>query len=246
MLHAFNGGFYNSTRKGFDLEHSGESEYPLGMEVWAYVPYNLLPHLLWMTESEYGSQLHVSYMDLKPRIFDAKVFFQNDGVTELDSDHPNGWGTILIAGMRLGGGQIRADLDKTDGNGFTTDDRTMSSAYIIMDITNPEQPPKVLAELRMPKLGFTTCYRYSNAHGEHAKSNTTVNVDAENHWFMVFGSGPANANGEADPTLLNQEVSLQDGQVYILDLKALVKDRTIKTLKRSWGIDCWQLYIQHN
>jgi len=229
MLHAFNGGFYNSTRKGFDLEHSGESEYPLGMEVWAYVPYNLLPHLLWMTESEYGSQLHVSYMDLKPRIFDAKVFFQNDGVTELDSDHPNGWGTILIAGMRLGGGQIRADLDKTDGNGFTTDDRTMSSAYIIMDITNPEQPPKVLAELRMPKLGFTTCYPTAMPMATR-KSNTTVNVDAENHWFLVFGSGPANANGEADPTLLNQEVSLQDGQVYILDLKALVKDKTIKTL----------------
>jgi len=228
MLHAFNGGFYNRARKGFDLKFSTETEFPLGMELWAYVPYNLLPHLLWMTEPSYGSQLHVSYMDLKPRIFDAKVFFQNDGVTELDSDHPNGWGTILVAGMRLGGGQIRADLDKTDGSGFESVDRTMSSAYVVMDITNPEIPPKVLAELRMPNLGFTTCYPTVMP-----MATRNSNIDAENHWFLVFGSGPANSNGKADPTLLNQEISLQNGHVYVVDLKALAKDQKIVTLNSA-------------
>jgi type IV pilus assembly protein PilY1 len=123
MLHAFNGGFYNSTRNGFDLQYNGETEFELGMEIWSYIPYNLLPHLLWLSDPNYGNQLHVSYVDLKPRVFDARVFFQSDGITPLDSDLPDGWGTILVTGMRLGGGKIRADLDKTDGNGVNAADR---------------------------------------------------------------------------------------------------------------------------
>jgi len=225
MIHAFNGGFYNATRKGFDLQHSTETQFSLGMEVWAYVPYNILPHLLWLTDSSYGSQLHVSYVDLKPRVFDARVFFQGDGVTPIDSDHVAGWGTIMVAGMRLGGGKIRADMDKTSGNGVATNDRIMSSAYIIMDVTNPEKPPKVLAEVRMPKLGFTTCYPTVMP-----MTTRDGNTDAGNHWYLVFGSGPANALGEADPTLLNIDTSSQNGQVFVLDLKSLAKDNTIKTL----------------
>ena len=125
MLHAFNGGFYNSLINGlsttsqkqpdtymdtngnnqwdtgetliqdwngnnvYDDGKGTEKEYGIGSELWAYIPYNLLPHLYWLTEPTYQ---HVYYMDLKPRVFDAKVFFQSDGVTPLDAYHPNGWG----------------------------------------------------------------------------------------------------------------------------------------------------------
>lgn len=225
MIHAFNGGFYNATRKGFDRNHSSETEFPLGMEVWAYVPYNLLPHLLWLTDPSYGNQLHVSYVDLKPRVFDARVFFQSDGITPIDEDHVEGWGTLMVTGMRLGGGKIRADLDKTSGNGVAADDRTMSSAYVIMDITNPEKPPKVLAEVRLPRLGFTTCYPTVMP-----MTTRNGNTDADNHWYLVFGSGPANQSGDADPALLNIETSTQNGQLFVLDLKSLVKDNAISTL----------------
>lgn len=229
MLHAFNGGFYNSTRKGFDLQHSGEVSFPLGMEVWGYIPYNLLPHLLWLSDLNYGSNLHVPYMDLKPRVFDARVFFAPNSMTPIDADHPNGWGTILVAGMRMGGGEIRADLDKTDSLSFdSTTDRTMSSAYVVMDITNPEKQPTVIAEIRMPRQGFTTCY-------PTAMPMTTANTstDTANEWYLVFGSGPANAAGQADPTILGSATSAQNGQLYVLDLKALIRDKTVKTLNNS-------------
>lgn len=236
MLHAFNAGFYNSTKdnsgviqKRFDLQLNGETPFPLGMEMWAYVPYNLLPHLLWLTDPNYAGQLHVSYMDLKPRVFDARVFFQADGVTPIDTDHPGGWGTIMVAGMRLGGGKIRADLDKNDGNGFNAAlDRTLGSAYVIMDITNPEQPPTVLAEIRMPRQGFATCYPTVMP-----MATRNSNSDANNHWYLVFGSGPANAAGEADPGLMNISTSSQEGQLFVLDLKALAKDRQLVTLNNA-------------
>lgn len=51
-----------------------------------------------------------------------------------------------------GGGEIRADLDKPMVlASLTLVDLTMSSAYVIMDITNPEKQPTVIAEIRMPR-----------------------------------------------------------------------------------------------
>ncbi|NCU38576.1 hypothetical protein EOL96_05990 [Candidatus Saccharibacteria bacterium] len=222
MLHAFNAGFYNSTKKGFDVTHSGEVAFDLGTEMWAYVPYNLLPHLLWLSDLNYGRQLHVSYMDLKPLVFDARIF-------PADSDHPGGWGTVLVAGMRLGGGEIRADLDKSDGNNFIPGtDRTMSSAYVVVDITNPEDTPRFLAEIKMPELGFTTCY-------PAVMPMTTPNsaTATGNQWYLVFGSGPADASGKADPGKLNVERSDQRGHLYVLDLKALATEKKVVTLDSS-------------
>lgn len=122
MLHAFNGGFFDSFSKQFcreistnynpydadttnDVPCAQSTTMPeLGAELWAYVPYNLLPHLYWLTESDYS---HVYYVDQKPRVFDAKIFTD-------DSDHPHGWGTVMVVGMRFGGGQISTDVDRND------------------------------------------------------------------------------------------------------------------------------------
>ena len=114
MFHAFNGGFYNSTISGFQLQRNNlDSAYPLGMELWAYIPYNLLPHLRWLMNPAYGGELHVPYMDLKPRVFDARIFVKDTEGTSLDPDvYPNGWGTILVAGMRFGGGAIDVDVSE--------------------------------------------------------------------------------------------------------------------------------------
>jgi type IV pilus assembly protein PilY1 len=150
MFHAFNAGFYNSSLKKFELQLNAETQYPLGAEIWAYVPHNLLPHLYWLTDVDYE---HVYYVDLKPRVFDAKIF-------PADATHPGGWGTVLVGAMRFGGGEIGADLDKTDGSlAFdAATDRKMSSAYFIMDITDPESPPVLLAEITLSDLGYTTNY----------------------------------------------------------------------------------------
>ena len=42
--------------------------------------------------------------------------------------------------MRFGGGDFTLDPN-SDPDGTTTDDITMRSGYVIMDVTDPEQPP---------------------------------------------------------------------------------------------------------
>ncbi len=233
MLHAFNGGFYDAETKKFWLGcsyNSGTDTYtfndtglPLGAEMWAYVPYNLLSHLSWLTESDYNTDYHVAYVDLKPRIFDAKIFTN-------DTDHPEGWGAVMVVGMRFGGGLIAADTDRdntlTDASGIDAEP-SFTSAYIIMDITNPEAEPKVLAELTLPDLGYTTCY--PTVIPMKDKDST---IDG-NCWYLMFGSGPAPAVGHSVADTLAQATSTQTGKSYVLDLKWLVEHNEIKMLNSS-------------
>jgi type IV pilus assembly protein PilY1 len=227
MLHAFNGGFWNARTHTFDEERDGLTKFTLGQELWAYVPYNLLPHLKWLMLPEYGERLHVAYMDLTPKVFDARIFVMSDGVTSIDETrYPGGWGTILVAGMRMGGAAMEVDIDKTDGNAFNKDiDRTVSSAYVIMDITDPESPPGVLAEISLPGQGFTTCVPAVMP----ISSPNAKNAD-ENKWYLVFGSGPADAAGRADRSKLMREKSDQTGKLFVLDLSALYVEKTVKTI----------------
>ena len=237
MIHAFNGGFYNSSISGFELQRNNlDSAYPLGMEIWAYIPYNLLPHLRWLMNPAYGGELHVPYMDLKPRVFDARIFVKDTEGTSLDPEvYPNGWGTLLVAGMRFGGGAIQVDVSEGKDR---SEIRTMSSAYVIMDITNPEAPPNVLAEIRMPKQGFTTCYPTVMP---MSTANVSNGISNENQWFLVFGSGPASDSGEAlafPNDYRNPAISEQPGQVYVLDLMSLTRDaKKIMTLGSDGEFD---------
>lgn len=187
MLHAFNGGFYDTASKAFDTTSGAKTAYPLGMELWAYVPNALLPHLRWLTEpGDFSS--HIYYVDLKPRIFDAKIF-------TADTSHPNGWGTVLLGGMRLGGGNIGVDVDS---NG--TDDMQFHSTYFALDITDPENPPTLLWSFTDSNLGFSTCYP------------TPIRVGDK--WFIVIGSGPDNYEAT---NATNYGGSNQTASVYILN-----------------------------
>jgi len=184
MLHALNGGFYDSTQKAFLV--SGEKydgvtpvvEHPLGAEIWAYTPMNLLPHLKWLKDLNYT---HVYYVDGKPKVFDAKIF-------SVDVDHPGGWGTVLVVGMRLGGGSMTIDTaaDGLVGDGTPEDNRAFRSAYIIMDITNPEAEPQLLAEVQVPDGTFSTSYPAAMT-----VKDKDPGLDG-NKWFLIFGNGPTN------------------------------------------------------
>ena len=66
----------------------------MGDELFGFIPQELLPHLKWLTDPNYS---HVYYVDLTPKITDARIFDPSD------PDHPNGWGTILMGGFRMGG-----------------------------------------------------------------------------------------------------------------------------------------------
>lgn len=201
MLHAFNAGTYDSTTRKF----SPGTGHTLGEELWAYVPYNLLPHLKWLTDPDYT---HVYYVDLKPKVVDAKIF-------TADADHPGGWGTVLIGGMRFGGGGV----DVTDDFGSGIETRNFRSSYFALDITNPDNPPVLLWESPHMTYGFTTSYpavaRVENSLGSSV-------------WVMAVGTGPTTYAGERNLSTLFSTADTM-GHVYILDLATGVRLNRIDT-----------------
>ncbi len=205
MLHAFNGGFYDLDTNKFWKDYDGQNfnddrGLDLGAELWAYIPYNLLPHLFWLTDPDYQ---HIYYVDLKPKVFDARIF-------NADASHPNGWGTVLVAGMRLGGGII--GTDKNHDGRLGSDDLQMFSAYAVFDITDPERAPILLAEIHFPYLGYTTSYP------------AVFYMDSK--WYLVLGSGPFGTGGP-DSTALQQVSSSQKAKIYLIDLNLLGQNQTI-------------------
>ncbi|TDX97923.1 pilus assembly protein [Thiohalophilus thiocyanatoxydans] len=204
MLHAFNAGFFDGNNSRFCLDAgctAPSDAHPLGAELWAYVPKNLLPHLRWLTEPDYP---HVYYMDGKPQSFDVNIFPD-------DPDHPGGWGTILVVGMRLGGGKLGVDYDNDGGD----PDYTAQSAYAIFDITNPENPPELLAEFTDADLGFTTSAPQIAVRRQADETSLDWSDPVINDWYLVFGNGP---------TDLDSVTSANNAQLYALKLELLAND----------------------
>ena len=206
LIHGFNSGFWNASDYSYELTGShGEVQHPLGAELWAYAPMNLLPHMQWLREVDYP---HVYYIDGESQVFDANIFVD-------DAIHPGGWGTIMVIGMRLGGGDIDVSV-----NNHT---RTMRSAYVVLDITNPEDPPKLLAEITHPDLGFTSSHP---ALVKRRQPGVTVSGATDwfnpvrNDWYLAFGSGPAGADQDAVREALDEGKSDQNLRVFIYDLKS--------------------------
>ena len=116
-------------------------------------------------------------------------------------------------GMRLGGGDIKANVDGVS--------RTMRSAWVVLDITNPEKPPQLLAEITHKELGFTTsrpALVKRRKAGLNASGETDWNNPAQNQWYLVFGSGPAGGDSTALRSALERGTSDQNLRVFIYDL----------------------------
>lgn len=174
MLHAFNAGLFDADNRR--VNGLGKE---LGDELWAVIPMNLISHLKWLKDPRY---CHVYYVDLKPKVTDVKIF-------NPDNDHPEGWGTVAIVGMRLGGTPI------------TVGANTYRSSYFALDISDPDNP-RVLWEFTDSDLGYTISYP------------TVLKVVGDNNqekWFVVFGSGTT--------TTPTGGSSTKPAYVYILDLR---------------------------
>jgi len=233
MLHAFNAGSFNPTTVSFaDNPSSGNgwtNPLPdLGDEIWAFLPYENLPHLAWLAcngtandpatcnDSEYT---HVYYADHRPRVTDAQIFNNVDmdlsngdtsftGIQgQANVEHPNGWGSVLILPLRLGGGAI-AVTDDFDGSIET---RQFQSAYYAFDVTDPEKPPKLLWRYTSSDLGFTTSYP---AVARIDSNGQDPGGDVK--WFMVVGSGPQNTTAVRDYGMTT--ATTQAGKIFIIDL----------------------------
>ncbi len=183
-----------------------------GEEQWSLVPYNLLPHLRWLKDPNYG---HIDYMDSRGKVTDVQAFNCDSLHVGLNPHSGLCWGTILITGMRMGGGEISdAGLD-IDGDGDipSAKQRKFISSYVALDVTDPTATsPTVLWEFghnldtRFPslvagrsELGFTLSFP------------TVVKVGAD--WFAIFGSGPKSAY--VPDYGAN---SFQQGKVFVVDI----------------------------
>jgi len=109
-----------------------------GEEVWAYIPYNLLPHLKWLADPTY---CHCYYVDLSAKVWDIKW--------------SGSWKSVLLGAMRLGGTPEGVDTtEPSDGSA----DETLRSALFALNVTDPNNP-QVLWEISEgttgDKFGYT-------------------------------------------------------------------------------------------
>lgn len=246
MLHAVNGGFYFEHLNQFcctsELNVSGLCEDPmtngtcsavgepdLGKEMWAYIPYNLQPHLKCLADPEYD---HKYFVDQKPRIFDVQIFEEESecldatlGYKHPSCIHAGGWGTILVGSMRFGGPPVEA----TDLNGNSNDEREFTSSFFILDVTDPESDPVLLGEMTRTTEKDGTEDKFVDLNYTTATPTMVVmrHEDAFNEvktdWYLVMGNGPTSLTGEND----NDE----QGRIAVLPLEWLTGELT------TWGSD---------
>ncbi len=185
MLHAFNAGYYKDIvdPDPFKVGYQDPlGAYSLGQELWAYIPYNLLAHLKWLPNPHY---CHVYYVDLTPYPTDVQIFTP-------DAVHPQGWGTVLTVGMRLGGGEI------------VTANDTLNSAYALIDVSDPLNPAPM--------------WEFTHANLKHTLTYPTAIkikdfVTNTEKWFMLLASGPINCAGESNQNARVYVLDLATGSI---------------------------------
>jgi len=235
LLHAVNAGFYSERDKKFCLvpldefgacpTNDGSQNVPeLGAEMWAYLPYNLQPHVKCLTEPDY---VHKYFVDQRPRIFDVQIFEEESACRDLENNptfsddgciHPNGWGTILVGGMRFGGAPINAaELGNAD------DARQFISSYFILDITNPEEPPVLLGELTREDGSDTVDLGYSTVIPTMIIMKDNQATPPVNKWYLLFGSGPYDEYENIATNKAIKGISSQEAKVSVLPLEWLVE-----------------------
>ncbi|PLX75509.1 MAG: hypothetical protein C0615_07860 [Desulfuromonas sp.] len=203
MMHAFTSWNFNKA----DLKYEKPTDIldiPIGGELWAYIPQNLLPHLKWIPRPDYE---HVYYVDLQPRVFDARIFIDDSGDIINETKHPNGWGTILVGGFGIGGGSILVDDLFNDGSNWVDQTRTFKPSFFAIDITDPRHP-ELLWERTYDGLGMSSSYPTILRRGA---------IDEIGDWYLVFGSGPDAGDRSYSVPQYDGE-SLDPANVYVVDI----------------------------
>ena len=234
MLHAFNAGFWDGLDEDDTVENivvttepeSGDSVTPfaLGQEVWAYVPNSVLPHLKFLSDPNYLADTHVSYVDGSTRAFEAKLFdneagdcpvgIADDASAGPNCRYVNGWGTILVVGLRLGGAPYTSD---------NTPDQTTSTSFLVFDVTDPEVPPVLIAEISNPGFNLGTA--------TPALVRTSVEAGTTSPqigYSLVIGSGPTDLQSATSTDNSNAELF-----VYALTGRSAVQSGGTNTVTES-------------
>jgi len=125
--------------------------------------------------------------------------------------------------MRQGGGAIGVDHDN---DGDTSDVQTLRSAIVLLDITNPEVAPKLIAEIADANLGMTLsmpalAQQYRSSGPSFSATGALLSTGFKplaamlaNKWQLVFGSGPYPFNSGSAAA----NTSSQNGYLFSYDL----------------------------
>lgn len=187
IIHSFNAGRFNQESQKLSKAPDGATEWPLGYELWAFVPAASLPYLKVFKDRYYGVtvQHHLNLGGESPYIFDAKIFNQqavqgqadrlfhdSEGKLISRETHPEGWGTLMLAG---------AGKDKRH--------------YLLFDITDAEQAPVLLAEyLSDDELRLT---------GQSTLFTKSSGKD-ELNWYLALGAQKSNRNRNSSGLSFNE------------------------------------------
>ncbi len=151
MIHAFDAGQYIPGTAQFAGNNyqlgTAQFDYGTGQEVWAFVPYDLLPKLQYMqnpalvpttTTGEYWTTAGIYTTLTTSHVYyvDASAYVRNVYLPDIDNGlgltgDARFWHTVMIIGERLGG-----------------------TYYICLDITNTMHP-KFMWEFTTENMGFT-------------------------------------------------------------------------------------------
>jgi type IV pilus assembly protein PilY1 len=188
MLHAFTSWKYDPATKHYTKPSTVTGIENIGDEIWAYIPESLLPQLKWLASPDYT---HVFYVDLKPKVFDAKILAP---YTHYDSGSDDNWGTFILLGLNMGGKHIQVtdDFDYNSGTADTT--RDFYPTYALIDVTEPRNP-RLLWERSYGDLEMSTSF--------------PAIVRVKGKWFGVFGSGPSDYDATTS----------KKGHIFVVDLK---------------------------
>ena len=210
MIHVFNAGKFVDLDDSVEIGQIDSMGKPLGSEIYALVPKRCLPYLKYLREVSY---CHTYFNDLECYVADVQTFDTN-------SIHPYGWGTVAITGMRLGGLKTNNTLNDT-----------FSSAYTIIDITDPDVlvPPSqvVKYELSFSNLGFTLCVPTL----VKVKDRTSGAVK----WYLLFGTGPLTKAGESTQVAKIYAVDMKTGAYTSINLPSPSDSNTMIT--NIFGVD---------
>ncbi len=142
-----------------------------GEELWAYIPYNLLPRLKEMWPVDPATKLrHFSrkaYVDSSPSVADVYINGQ--------------WRTVLICGQGEGNGQ-RPD-------GFTNIRNNNYYYYFALDVTDPEDP-KPMWEFAGERIRIKgQNYAMTNGQSWSVPYIARIKVSGNPTWVAFLGSG---------------------------------------------------------
>ncbi|MGM0650897.1 MAG: hypothetical protein ACQES1_10380 [Bacteroidota bacterium] len=201
MLHAFRLGYLKNTGVKLnpteicDDNSTDCTQDKIGTEEWAFVPKDSMPYLRYMASPEYD---HLYTVDMKPYIIDI------------------GSKTILIGGMRLGGGNNNGSVNPPSDTAPVG-----RSAYFALDISDPLNP-EYLWRYAPDGLGFS----YSGP--AYVKRE---DADGNYKHFVMFASGPTGYEGTSDQKLQVFTVDLLTGQ----ELNITGDDTNEFNIKNAFG-----------